>query len=104
MSKFLIACFFLLFSTETFCQDYSLINTGRVFYYSDLNTVSAIRIDSVSVNGTDSTFFNFRSFVYGFNFQCEVTLQPTGCLGSKIIKYASGDYNFFPSDTDSISI
>src|SRR5574342_23071 len=99
MSKviFTIAFLLLLFS-QTFCQDYSLINKDRVYYYAsnnggDLN-VNTIRIDSVFANGIDSTFFNFK--IFAPDTYC-ITLQHKGWLGNKIIKYSNGDYCFFKS-------
>jgi len=112
MIKRLLLFFSLVVSLEAFCQDYSLVNTGKTYFfqyrhYSNVDLTDAIRIDSFTVNGSDSIFFNFKKFGPNLLDQtgtCARTLQHIGSMGIQTIKYSNGDFCFLNSDTDSVFI
>lgn len=95
----------LFISVFCYTQNYQLINTSKeVHYLNNQSEIYSIRIDSASILGSDSSFYNHKVLTPTFSSPCSLILTDSSWVGNRIISKNNGDYLFFNKQNDSIII
>lgn len=95
MKKSLLSFILSVLTFHLFSQDYRLIQKEKEsLFVDDYNLVKVIRIDSFSVSGNDTTFYNYKAFREMMNSGC-VMVKHDSWLGKKIISKPGGEYLFY---------
>jgi len=104
MRSIILACFIFFQSIQLFAQNYSIIQSGRTYYFNS-GEVRAIRWDSISANGQDSTFFSFKNIVdttNGIGWNVCVDTVAGSLSGRTIFKKADSIYKISNYVNDTI--
>lgn len=109
MKKNLILVFSIFTISNANSQNWQTVMSNRTALFNLSSNILGIRIDSVSLSGTDSVFINFRSI--DDDYLSQIPLYPssicemdTSWIGAGIIIQSNGDNIFLTESMDSVTI
>lgn len=109
MKKTILLIILAFTFSKTFCQNWQAVMSNRTALFNLSGNVMGIRIDSVSLSGSDSLFFNFRSI--NDESLLQIPLYPgsicemdTSWIGAGIIIQSNGNNIFLTESLDSLTI